>query len=282
MILLLGGTSETFRILAGLCAYGLPVMVSAATPLGKATLEEKMSPELKVNGRVEVRCGRLDADGLADLIKVKGIRLVVDATHPYAREVSREAVLACQRMGIVCLRFSRPRQEPDMNQAVHRVPDYHSAARLAGVLGDRVFLTTGSKTVSIFATELAPVRLIVRVLPDPQTIARLLDLGIPARQIIAAQGPFSREFNLALFRDWRADVVVSKESGAAGGQEAKLAAARQLGLPVVLIERPPEAGPVRVYQDVDDLLRAVGELYPDHGARQGVLAEQNNIGGENE
>lgn len=264
MILLLGGTAETHQILAGLLSWDLPVIVSTATPLGKNLLEEQLPPQVLCGGRVEVRCGRLDACGLADLIRTRGVRLVVDATHPYAGEVSRQASTACRETGITCLRFSRPRQEPEQHQLVYRVPDYLSAACRAGALGYRIFLTTGSKTVSIFAGELEPQRLIVRVLPDPQTIARLLELGIPARQIIAAQGPFSRELNLAMFRDWRADVVVSKQSGAVGGQEAKLAAARQLGLPVVLIERPPEVGAVRIFEDVAELLRTVRELYPDN------------------
>ncbi|MGQ9556813.1 MAG: precorrin-6A reductase [Desulfurispora sp.] len=263
MILLLGGTAETHQILAGLLSRALPVIVSTATPLGKKLLEEHLPPRVLSGGPVEVRCGRLDASGLVELIQKRGIRLVVDATHPYAGEVSRQALLACRETGITCLRFSRPRQEPGQYRLVYRVPDYLSAARRAGELGFRIFLTTGSKTVPIFAGELDPQRLIVRVLPDPQTIAGLLEIGIPARQIIAAQGPFSRELNLAMFRDWRADVVVSKQSGAAGGQEAKLAAARQLDLPVVLIERPPEIGPVQVFEDVAELLRTVQELYPD-------------------
>jgi precorrin-6A/cobalt-precorrin-6A reductase len=109
-------------------------------------------------------------------------------------------------------------------------------------LGHIIFLATGSKTADFFikAAATANTRLVFRILSDPEVIILLIRLGVDPGDIVAMRGPFGYELNIALFQHYRAEVLVTKESGAEGGQEKKLEAAMELRMPVVLIRRPRE------------------------------------------
>lgn len=252
MILLLGGTSEANGIAKILVERGYPVLLSTATPHGASLAGETGA---------QIHCGRLDSGQLRRLLDARGIRIVLDASHPFAESVSKNARLACADSSVVYLRFAR-RQEPLPDfPFIYPVGSYGEAAELSVKLGNTIFLSTGSKTAEIFiaASRTLGKRLIVRVLPDAAVIAKLLESGIKAGDIVAMQGPFGFELNLALFRHYRADVLVTKESGAQGGLKQKLEAAGALQMPVVLIRRPPEPGDALFTPD--ELLIRIKEIY---------------------
>jgi len=114
------------------------------------------------------------------------------------------------------------------------------AAEQAIALGSRIFLTTGSKDLATFlqAPGAAEREWFVRVTPEPEFIQRAIDLGVPRSHICAMQGPFSQAFNEALWRDLKIDCVITKDSGDAGGYQAKVAATQTLNIPLLVIKRP--------------------------------------------
>jgi precorrin-6A/cobalt-precorrin-6A reductase len=130
---------------------------------------------------------------------------------------------------------------------------------MACAAGRVVLLTTGSRNLADYVSEAASrgCRLLVRVLPAPESIAACRQAGIPDADVIAARGPFSEEENQAVLRRFGVDVMVAKDSGEAGGLPAKIAAARCENCAIVLIRRFPEANPNQV-QTLTELLRRVG------------------------
>lgn len=230
MILVIAGTREGREAASRLREAGYSVLATATTDYGGKLLEED---EL-----LEVKLGTLAEPDLRNLIKERGIRTVVDASHPFAETVSRLAIRVCGRLGVEYLRLERRQSLLPGHPLVHRVNSWAEAARLAGRLGKTLFLTIGTRHLTEFVNEVGDKRLIVRVLPTTEAIQTCDRLGIPSADIIALQGPFSREFNRAMFQAYGADVVVTKESGATGGVDSKIEAALDLGRPIVVVSRP--------------------------------------------
>ena len=222
------GTTEGRELSRLLAEAGAQVTVCVATEYGS---EEQVS----VPG-VEVLQGPLSPEEKAELLS--GAVLCVDATHPYARNISRSVKAACEAAGVRLLRLKR--QESDLAGAIL----VESAAAAAEYLRERegnVLLTTGTKELKAFA-ELPPERLFPRVLPSCDSIAACEVLGIPHRNIIAMQGPFSREMNMATIRQYNIRFVVSKDGGGPGGFAEKASAAKETGAELIVIRRPEENG----------------------------------------
>jgi precorrin-6A/cobalt-precorrin-6A reductase len=182
----------------------------------------------------------LSYEKIIELAKEKDIGLVVDATHPYAVNASKNAISACQNLGIRYIRYEREATDLPQSPFVFPVKNYDEAASRAFSLGKRIFLTIGSRQLKSFV-ELArrsQASLIVRVLPWEDSIKICRSYGLSPDQILAMQGPFSKELNLALFKEYKAEVIVSKNTGPEGGFKAKLDAALELKIPIVVIERP--------------------------------------------
>lgn len=231
MIFVAAGTQDGRALAGALLETGRPVTASVVSHYGERLLAR--CPGLMINDRP------LDAAGLEDYIRSRGVRLFVDASHPYAANVSENAMAACRAAGVPYIRYER-RSVPVAYEKAHTARDAAEAAALAARLGQNVFLTTGSRTLAAFvsAPALAGHTLTARVLPAAKVLAECEALGLSPKQIVALQGPFSVELNMALYRQYEADVVVTKNSGEIGGTDTKLEAAKRLGLPVVLIERP--------------------------------------------
>ena len=184
--------------------------------------------------------------GLEAYLAEHGIRAVIDATHPFAAQMSRNAAAACGRLGVPLAVFTRPawrRQEGDRWTGV---ADMGAAARALGEQPRRVFLTIGGLQLAAFA-EAPQHHYIVRTI-DPPDAVRLL----PSHRLILARGPFSLVDEIAVMRDEQVDALVTKNSGGAA-TEAKLSAARALGIEMIVVERP-QAGAVPVYETLDGIL----------------------------
>lgn len=217
---------------------GEPVFVSVVSQYGA---------QLAAHEGVEVHTGRLDKEAMKDIIASKQIRLLIDASHPYAAIVTATAREAAADMRIPFLRFERKEVPLPAYDKLHHVSNEVEAAQLAGELAKtlhkRVYLTTGSKTMHIFAKAeaLLDVEVWTRVLPTAEVLTMMEDLGVSPKRIIAMQGPFSYDMNRVMFADTKADVVVMKNSGLVGGSDTKLQAAIDLGLHIILIDRPEPA-----------------------------------------
>lgn len=226
-ILILGGTGEARALAAELDRLDVPAVSSLAGRVSR--------PRLPVG---EVRQGGFGGvDGLAAYLAENGIAAVVDATHPFAAGISANAVAACAQAGVPLLRFARPGwSELPGADGWTWVDDHHEAARAAAAPGERVFLSTGRQTLSHFAGPLAAHAVLVRVV-DP--ITEPLPRGW---QVLERRGPYLLADERELLRSYRITTLVTKDSGG-DYTRAKLDAAAELGVRVVIVRRPEAAGP---------------------------------------
>lgn len=231
MILFLAGTSDARMLALKIKETGINLLATVVTESG--------ANELKEVG-IDVRIGRLTANEMANLILDQGMRVVVDASHPFAEEASKNAMEAAKMADVPYIRYEREHQQY-VNEKVIAVSDYKEAASVALDKKGVIFLATGSKTLEIFVEKLLPsadIRLIARMLPRLDNMEKCERLGIPQKNIVAIQGPFTKEFNIALFRQYGVTLMITKESGKAGSVDEKLEAAMELGIETILIGRP--------------------------------------------
>jgi precorrin-6A/cobalt-precorrin-6A reductase len=231
MIFVAAGTQDGRELAGALLQAGYEVTASVVSSYGEKLL--KQYPRLIINDKP------LDEEALEDYIRQHGVRLFVDASHPYAANVSENAMRACRAANIPYIRYERASVPVDYDKA-YPVESYEEAASTAARLGATVFLTTGSRNLKAFVLSdaLKGHTIIARILPTAGVLKECEELGLTPKQIVALQGPFSEELNIALYRQYGADVVVTKNSGEIGGTDTKITAAKKLGLPVVMIDRP--------------------------------------------
>ena len=230
-VLILGGTGE---------AVTLARLLESRVELDVITsLAGRTRCPAAVPGRVRTG-GFGGVEGLSAWLEAEGVNAVVDATHPYAATISRHARLACDALGIPRIQLWRPAWSPVEGDAWTGVASPDAAAdAVAGarISGDGcVFLSTGAGDVRVFSS-LREVRFLVRLVDAPRT-----SLPLAKFDVIVDRGPFAIANERALFLEHGVELLVSKNSGGTATY-AKLAAARELRVPVVMIDRPdPEAG----------------------------------------
>ena len=223
-ILLFGGTGEGRELAEWMLSQGLDATVCVATEYGETLLPDG----------AQVHVGRLDA-GTMETLMAGGYTLVIDATHPYAVEVTKNIRAAAQAAGLPCLRLLR---QSDREDGCQKATDMAAAADLLEGLPGKVLLTTGSKELDAFARPGLRERCCPRVLPMADSLERCLALGFPPKNIICMQGPFTKEMNLATLRQFHVRTLVTKDTGGYGGFRAKADAAREAGCDLVVVERP--------------------------------------------
>lgn len=249
MILVLAGTSDGRNIVKGLVSRGYKVIACAATQYGKSLLE---------GSGAETVGKPLSGEALELLIKKKKIDTLIDATHPYAEQVSATAAEICRKTGTNYIRYQRPASKIGSHPLVYFTNSYEEAAEKAAELGEVIFLATGSKTLKIFfdSAKKRNKRVVARVLPDPETLKQCFKVGLKPSDIVAIQGPFSIQLNKQLLSHYNASVLVTKDGGALGGFEEKLSAAIELGIPVVIVKRPdPPTGAVGSVEGLLEILK---------------------------
>lgn len=230
-IVIFSGTTEGRLLAESFAAAEIPVTVCVATEYG----EEVMDPDPFIT----IHRGRMDSDGMSFFFRKNDTDIVFDATHPYADIVSRNIIRACDDCGIPYKRIERqtPEEEHD-GYAVTHAKSTAEAVKILESSKKRIFLTTGSKELKDFLS--VKDRLYVRVLPSVDAIRICDECGIEKSHIIAQQGPFSYEENLAVIRRYDIGILVTKNSGKNGGYDEKIRAAETAGIPVITIDRPVE------------------------------------------
>jgi precorrin-6A/cobalt-precorrin-6A reductase len=245
MILLLGGTSETAPMAEALAHAGYCVLVSTATEIPVAVGN---------HARISHRCGPLSESTMAEVVQDNRIRAIVDVTHPYADQVRTIAPRVSKQLGIEYWTYVRPGIE--MPEGVQSVSTHKEAAEIASGSGKPVLLTIGSKNLEPYAQEAlrAGMILIARVLPEPDSIEACYRAGISEERIVTARGPFSVEDTRQVIRRFSIGVLVTKDSGVAGGLMEKLEAARLESCSVIAVKRPM-AYPLQAFSDINSLVQ---------------------------
>lgn len=242
-VVILGGTGEGAALAARLADNP---RLDVVTSLAGRT--EAPAP---VAGRVRIG-GFGGPEGLADWLRTEKAAAVIDATHPFARTISENAAAACDAAGIPRLVTDRPAWEAGPGDDWHFFSTLTEAAEALPRFGRRAFLTTGRQSLPAFA-HLAEMWFLVRLVDRPAG-----PLPLPVCQVVVGRGPFDVEAERALMADHGIDVLVTKASGGAA-TSAKLAAARALSLPVVMIARPEASGEAAAHtaDDVESWLNRI-------------------------
>ena len=250
-ILIFGGTTEG-RLLAGLLKQnGIPHQISVATDYG-AMIEYE-------DRETEVLVGRRNEKEISALLREEEYTFVVDATHPFAVKAHEDIKKACENAGTEYLRLKRPASDPAA-EAVYVDSPEEAGIRLNRMKG-RLFFMTGAKELSRILPGIEDkTRVFVRVLPEEGSIRKCREAGLLGSQIIAMQGPFSEEMNLAFFRELGISGILTKESGAAGGFDSKLAAAARCHVKAVVL-RNPEAGEWDKGLTFPEVIKRIEELF---------------------
>lgn len=231
-ILVFGGTIEGRKLLSYLKDKKVLVYAYVATEYGKEVLEE--STNIKIFSR------RLNKEEMIELFFKENFSLIIDATHPYATEVTKNIIDACKVSSLKYIRLLREREE-DNKEELNYVSTIEEAVSYLQNTKGNILVTTGSKELKKFKDlTLYKERVYARVLSTKDVVCECAYLGFEGSHLIAMQGPFSEELNYALLKSIDADYLVTKESGSVGGFKEKIDAAKRFGAKTIVIGRPKE------------------------------------------
>ncbi|MEP2028155.1 MAG: cobalt-precorrin-6A reductase [Paracoccaceae bacterium] len=220
-LLILGGTTEATAISRAVAAAGLKATVSLA---GRVERPASQPVPRRIGGFGGIT-------GLAEYLRVHRITHVIDATHPFAARMSRNAIAACAQTSIPLVAFTRPGWTEAAGDHWQRVVNINAAATSLACPPRRVMLAVGRMHLDAFARNPQHFYLL-RLVDEPETPP-----AFPNHHVLLSRGPFSVENDQALMQEFAIELVVSKNSGGTGAF-AKIAAARALALPVLMIDRP--------------------------------------------
>ncbi|MEB3336217.1 MAG: cobalt-precorrin-6A reductase [Leptolyngbyaceae bacterium] len=229
-IWLIGGTQESAQLAIAISQAQLPGIISVTTEAARGLYTA--TPELPV------RVGKLDVAELLQFLSASSIAAILDASHPYAVEISRLAIAAADQLQIPYLRYERPELETTSTDPAIYLDSF--ATLLAGdyLKGQRVLLTLGYRSLPLFQAWQNQAILFARILPSLDALSAALDAGFTSDRLIALRPPISLELERALWQQWQITLVVTKASGTAGGEDIKRQLAAELGVTLVIITRP--------------------------------------------
>ncbi|NEP57222.1 MAG: cobalt-precorrin-6A reductase [Symploca sp. SIO2G7] len=243
---LIGGTTESAALARAIASLELPCTVTVTT---KAA--EVLYPQ---TAKLRVLVGRLDAQQLWQFFQQQQIAAIVDASHPYAVEISQMVIRAAAQQQIPYLRFERRAAQPQADDSQVISLDSFDTLLAGNYLHQqRVLLTIGCKALPLFRCWQDKSTLFTRILPTAASLETAIAAGFNSDRIIALRPPVPAMLEKALWRHWDISLVVTKASGVAGGEDVKREVAAELGTPLVVITRPVVEYP----QQTSDLTEAL-------------------------
>ena len=247
MILVLGGTSDSLKIAETLEGSGYDVCFSVVTDYGEQLAEKKVKKITK---------GRMEQEQMKQFVLDHNVSLILDGTHPFAAIVSKTAIAASKEAGVAYVRYERPRV--NLEHAVKVSSNEEACQWVNENISGTIYLTTGSKTLKFFRDNVSFEDIVARILPTAEVLIETEKLGFQAHQIEGIKGPFSVEMNKALMTKNGAKVMITKESGIAGGILEKIEACHQMGIPCVVIAREDIDYP-KLFNDTAELYKCLEE-----------------------
>lgn len=222
-VLILGGTAEAAALTAKI--NQIPGVDAIASLAGRTQQPISLSKTSRIGGFG-------GATGLADYLREERIDFLIDATHPFAAQISFHAAKAADECNIPRLMLVRPAWEALPGDNWIEVENHQAAANILPGLAERIFLSIGRQELPAYA-HLKDIWFLMRAIDPPAP-----DVPIPPGKLILQRGPFSLEDERSLLREYKIGAIVSKNSGG-DASYAKTIAARELGLPIVMLQRPP-------------------------------------------
>ncbi len=232
---LIGGTSESAVIATTLVAQGQRFVVTVTTEAAIALYPD--------SDLMTVQVGAFSFSEMVDFMEREGIDRIIDASHPYAVEISQSAIALSQQFGVPYLRYERPHEATENNSHVIELDGFDALIKGSYLQQQRVLLTVGYKALPRFQCWHQQAVLFARILPTVSSLEQTLAAGFPQQQIIALRPPVSYELEKALCQQWEISLIVTKASGKAGGEDTKKAVAEALKIPLIVIRRPDIAYP---------------------------------------
>lgn len=247
------GTSEGKKILKLINKYTNEIAVTTATKYGGDILKDF---NIKV-----LNTKPLNEEEMLNWLKANEINVLVDASHPYAEEVTKTALKCAACFGIQYLRYERQGVLENIDwDNIIRVKNYDEAIEAIKEIEGNVLNTTGGNNVSKFLSLDFNYRIIHRVLPLPKVLNKIVEAGITIKDIIAMQGPITYELEKAFIYQYDAKAILTKDSGIEGGTLEKYKAAKDTGIKLIVIEKPSFTGSV-VFTDEEELINYLVKEY---------------------
>ncbi|HEY9768901.1 MAG TPA: cobalt-precorrin-6A reductase [Coleofasciculaceae cyanobacterium] len=246
-VLLIGGTSDSAAIAAMLAAFNIRFVVTVTTITARSLY----------SSTVAIVVERMDRSRMQFFCQQNQIQAVVDASHPYAVEVSRQAIAICTQLNLPYLRYERVNyQASAVAQTDSFLMKLNSFDQL--LAGDyltkqRVFLTVGCQILPRFKSWQNRATLYARILPKIASLETAIAAGFTGDRLIAIRPPISVATETALWQQWKISLVVTKASGKAGGEDIKHQVAKDLGIPLIVIARPQITYPQQT-SEIKDVL----------------------------
>ena len=244
-VLVVGGTADSVEFVKK-ADPDLFLVVTVFSEQG-----EKILPQRE---KMKVRRGGLDRTGFAALLEEEGINAVVDLSHPFAVEASANVKAAAKKQGLPYYRFERDSFAGTKNRIDYA--DFEAAAAGLASFPGNILLTIGSRHLDPFLSEpRLKDRCYMRVLASSKVLKELEEKEVDPGHIFAMKGVASVALNIALAREISAAAIVSKDSGIAGGLPEKAEACEKLGIPLVVVGRPPSEG--SAFYDMESILNEI-------------------------
>lgn len=253
------GTGEGREILSFINKYTDEIVVSTATEYGYEIYKEFKAKHFNYKP--------LNEEEFKELIKKFGITVFVDATHPYASEVSKTLINVCKEMKIDYIRYERKSFFDKLSK--NNIGKQHSEADIIFVetyeelqevfkeIEGNILNTTGSNNaLKIESLKDKNNRIIHRILPSPKIISKLLDNGISMENIIAIKGPFGLEINNGIIREYKIKALITKDSGEGGGMKEKIDSALLNNIKIIVIKRPKMTYGIE-FNDIKEMLNFI-------------------------
>lgn len=231
MIGLISGTSEGKELLSNLNDYTKDILVSTATPYGGDLLKDYKYKYLNTTP--------LDRENMIKLFKEKKVEVLIDASHPYALEVSKNAMEVCNYIGIEYIRLEREKVIEKFleEEKVLVVESYENLYSKLKKIDGNILNTTGSRNIEKILKLNLENRIIHRVLPSLKVMGKCFELGIEIHNIIAIKGPISYNLNRAFIKEYNIKAILLKDSGKEGGTEEKVKAAIDEDIYSIVVDR---------------------------------------------
>ncbi|MGL5277550.1 MAG: cobalt-precorrin-6A reductase [Cetobacterium sp.] len=245
MIWVIGGTKDSRDFIESF-PFKEKLVVTTATEYGGKLLENIED--------IKVFCKRLDLEGMNKFIEENNIEKIVDLSHPYAEEVSRNAIECSRIKEIDYIRFERENLLSE--DGVIEFSELEFMIKYLENLEGNILVTLGSNNLHKFQNIKNKLNIYFRILPKWEMIKKAEDLGVLPKNIIAMQGPFSKELNVAMMRQLNIKYIVSKKGGNTGGEREKIESAKEIGATSIMLSRPNVEYPV-VFSHIEKLIKYI-------------------------